>query len=80
MTTVKAAGFIAFTDEAVFGTGLTADAAMTDAAEWADDVTGLTIAPATAALIDLVNNGGAQAAHGIINGIHCTEAEEDAAE
>ncbi|EBF8123398.1 hypothetical protein MCH33_001707 [Salmonella enterica subsp. enterica serovar Agbeni] len=77
MTTIKSAGFIAFTDEAIFGTGLTAEAAMADAAEWADDVTGLAIAPATAALIKLVNNGGAQAAHGIVNGVHCTEAEED---
>lgn len=79
MTTIKAAGFIAFADEAIYGTGLTAEAALNDAKEWADDVTSLITAPATAALIELVNNGGAQAARGLVNGVYCTEAEEDAA-
>ncbi|HBR1366646.1 TPA: hypothetical protein L9L56_004470 [Klebsiella pneumoniae] len=80
MTTIKSAGYIAFSDEAIYGTGLTAQAALDDAKEWADDVKSLSVAPATAALIEAVNNGGATDAYGIVNGVRCTEAEEEAAE
>ncbi|EAY0927137.1 hypothetical protein ABN12_004473 [Salmonella enterica subsp. enterica serovar Mississippi] len=78
MTTIKSSGYIAFTDEAVFGTGLTADAALEDAKQWADNVEGLQVGPATSALIESVCNGGAQNARGLVNGIHCTIAEEEA--
>ncbi|CAN2518792.1 hypothetical protein DCMDOH_13805 [Klebsiella pneumoniae] len=78
MTTIKSAGFVAVQEGyAIFGTGSTSTEALENAKEWADDVSSLKTHPATQQLINEVEKNGGQIVWGYVDGVACTEAEEE---
>lgn len=80
MTTIKSAGFVAVQEGyAIFGTGSTSAEALENAKEWADDAGALKTYPATQQLIDCVEKNGGQIVWGYVDGIACTEGEEEGA-
>lgn len=85
------AGYIVYTPDAIFGVGETEEAAWADAEQFLDhsgedeegddplDDGSPWCAPATAALIAEVQAKGGRISWGRMNGVHCTNEEEDAA-
>ena len=72
------ANFIAFTDSAIFGTGNTAEAALTDAREWADNMNTIQTAEATPELIaEVEQNGGDCVFMELSSGVYGTEEQYD---
>ena len=83
--TIKTAGWIVHTSEAIYGTGKTLRAAKDDARKYLDHDTDLNTSldidfnVATAALIEQVQNEGGAIAWADWNGIACTVEEADEA-